>query len=53
MTKTELIESKLFPTYEEWYEMNKDAFELLHNSLNPHDVYNEYLEEALKGYPTK
>ena len=34
-----------FLSYEEWYELNRDAFELIKNSLNPRDVYQEYVEE--------
>lgn len=45
-----LLKKKLFPTYKEWYEMNKTAFELVHNNRDPFDVYEEYMEEEITNW---
>ena len=34
-------------TFEEWYELVKDMFELVPNRYNPRDLYDEYVAEAL------
>ena len=34
-------------TYDEWYALNKDAFELVHNACLPCDLYQEYVEEEV------
>lgn len=34
-------------TFEEWYELVKDMFELVPNRYNPRDLYNEYVAEVL------
>jgi hypothetical protein len=51
MTREEKIERAIkgqqLLTYEEWYELNKDSFELLRNSLTPQKVYEEYVNEVL------
>ena len=45
---TEGYENGWLLTYDAWWEINKDAFTLVHNSLNPMAVYIEYVIEALK-----
>jgi hypothetical protein len=51
MTREERIEQAIkgqqLLTYEEWYALNKHAFELLRNSLNPKALYEEYVNEVL------
>ena len=42
-----IMKKHLFPTYREWYAMNKTAFELVHNGRDPYDVYEEYIEEEI------
>ena len=42
-----LINSQQLYTFEEWYEMNKYAFEMLKNSLNPTKLYEKYVAEVL------
>lgn len=34
-------------TFEQWYELVKDMFELVKNSYNPRDLYDEYVAEML------
>ena len=34
-------------TFEEWYELNREAFELLKNTNKPEDLYEEYVAEVL------
>ena len=41
------IRSQQLPTYEEWYKINKDIFELLHINSTPEKVYEEYVREEL------
>ena len=33
--------------FERWYELNRDAFELLGSSRKPEEVYEEYVAEVL------
>jgi hypothetical protein len=40
-----LIRAQQLPTYEEWLEENKTAYELLSNTRNPYRDYAEYAEE--------
>ena len=51
MTREEKIERAIkgqqLLTYAEWYELNKDAFELLRNSFTPQEIYEEYVKEEL------
>ena len=51
MTREEKIERAIkgqqLLTYDEWYQLNKNAFELIHNSLSPQKVYEEYVNEVL------
>lgn len=42
-----LIKAQQLYTFEEWYEINKYAFEVLRNSLNPKVLYEEYVREVL------
>jgi hypothetical protein len=42
-----LIRAQQLPTYEEWYELNRDVFEVVNNSLKPEEVYEEYVKEKL------
>lgn len=42
-----LVRKHLILTYEEWYTLNRDAFELVHNSEMPYDLYQEYVEEEV------
>ena len=42
-----LINSQQLYTFEEWYEINKYAFEVLENSHNSRDLYEEYVREVL------
>ena len=42
-----LINSQQLCTFEEWYEMNKTAFEMLRNSHDPKRLYEEYVREVL------
>jgi hypothetical protein len=48
--REELIRKKIILTYKEWYEMNRDAFELVSNSLDPYDTYEEYVDEIVESY---
>ena len=51
MTREERIEQAIkgqqLLTYEEWYALNKNAFELLRNTLSPKVLYEEYVKEVL------
>ena len=42
-----LIKAQQLYTFEEWYEMNKNAFEVMKNSLSPVRLYEEYVAEVL------
>ena len=44
-----LVRRHLILTYEEWYEINKNAFELVHNACLPCDLYQEYVEEEVQA----
>ena len=48
--REELIRKKIILTYKEWYEINRDAFELVHNNLDPYDTYDEYANELVETY---
>jgi hypothetical protein len=48
--REELIRKKIILTWEEWWEQVKDAFTLVHNSLNPNEVYEEYVNDIVKSY---
>jgi hypothetical protein len=42
-----LIKGQQLLTYEEWYALNKNTFEVLRNSLSPKETYEEYVREVL------
>lgn len=42
-----LVRRHLILSYEEWYALNRDAFELVHNNKMPCDLYQEYVEEEV------
>ena len=48
--REELIRKKIILTWEEWWEQVKDAFTLVHNPLNPKEIYEEYVNEIVKSY---
>lgn len=48
--REELVRKKIILTYKEWYAINRDAFELVHNSLDPYDTYEEYVDEIVESY---
>lgn len=42
-----LIAGGQLPTFEEWYELNRVAFEYTKNKNKPRDLYEEYVAEVL------
>lgn len=48
--REELVRKKIILTYKEWYEINRDAFELVRNNLDPYDTYDEYANEIVETY---
>lgn len=48
--REQLVRKKIILTYKEWYEINRDAFELVHNNLDPYDTYDEYANEIVEAY---
>lgn len=48
--KEELIRKKIILTYEEWYAIVRDAFEVGGNPNNPKDFYEEYANEIIESY---
>lgn len=44
-----LVRKHLILTYEEWYEINRNAFELVRNACLPCDLYQEYVEEEVRA----
>ena len=51
MTREEKIQRAIaggqLVTFEEWYKLNRDAFELLKNANKPEELYEEYVAEVL------
>jgi hypothetical protein len=45
-----LVERHLVLTYEEWYELNRLAFELVDNNRLPCDLYQEYIDGEVDSY---
>jgi hypothetical protein len=48
--REELIRKNIILTYKEWYEINRNAFELVDNNLDPYDTYEEYADEIVETY---
>lgn len=48
--REELITKKIMLTWEEWWDMNKDIFTVVHNSLDPHKAYEDYVNEMINDY---
>lgn len=48
--REELTRKKIILTYEEWYAIVRDAFELGGNPNNPKDLYEEYANEIVESY---
>lgn len=42
-----LVRKHLILTYDEWYDLNRDAFELVYNPRLPCDLYQEYVDEEV------
>ena len=42
-----LIKGQQLLTFEEWYELNRFALEYTRNSINPRELYEEYVAEVL------
>ena len=43
----QLIKGQQLLTYEEWYRLNQFALEYTRNSINPKEMYEEYVAEVL------
>lgn len=48
--KSTLIKNGLLLAYEEWYAINRTAFEMGGNPNNPETLYGEYEAETLREY---
>jgi hypothetical protein len=42
-----LVKKHIILTYEECYDLNRDAFELVHNACLPCDLYQEYVDNEV------